>query len=172
MTRLLAWREAEHTDRQSLQQFVCTVSSRRGFQQKRPSHPRPWELIVQSGIRALRPPMPAGQLLLLGEDGQGIAAVCLLADQADASVVKIQAVAIAVRHRGVGGSCSTEAMDVSLEAAGERARKQGFDSVAVVGWVDPRNEASKRMNQRAGLSLRRMTPGGLEEWAVVLDLAE
>jgi hypothetical protein len=172
MNRLLAWREAERADRQRLQQFVCTVPARRAFQQKRPSHPRPWELAVQSGIRALRPPMPEDQLLLIGEDDQGVAAVCLLADQGGAQAFKIQAVAIATRHRGVGGSCSAEAMDVALEAAAEQARKRGLGKVALVGWVDPRNTASKRMNQRAGLALRRITRAGLEEWVAVLDLTE
>jgi hypothetical protein len=116
--------------------------------------------------------MPDGQLLLLGEYDQEIAAMSLIADQADASVVKIQAIAIASRYRGMGGPHSAEVMEVTLEAAAERARKQGHNTVVVVGWVDPRNTPSKRMNQRAGLSLRRITPGGLEEWVAAIDLAD
>jgi hypothetical protein len=35
-------------------------------------------------------------------------------------------------------------MDVTLETAAERGRKAGYETVLVVGWVHPRNEASKR----------------------------
>ena len=41
----------------------------------------------------------------------------------------------------------------------------------VVGWVDPRNNPTKLLNQRAGFTLRRITPAGLEEWTIMLDLS-
>lgn len=170
MSRLLAWRAAGHGDRAALQGFTCTVPAQRVAGQKRPYHPKPWELDVQSGIRALRPPVAQDQLLLLGEDAEGIAAVCLLADQGDASVIKIQAIAVAARHRGQGGAHGDEALNVALEAAAQRGRRIGRDEVVVVGWVDPRNNPSKFLNQRAGFAQRRITPAGLEEWAIVLDL--
>lgn len=111
MSRLLAWREAGHEDRSSLQGFTCTVPAQPVFGQKRKYHPRPWEQEVQSGIRGLRPPVGQDQSLLVGEDGEGIAAVCLLADQGDF------------------------------------------------------------LHRRAGFALRRITETGLEEWAMVLELA-
>lgn len=171
MSRLLAWRAAEHKDRTALQRFTCTVPAQRGFQQQRPYHPKPWELEVQSGIRALRPPLTHDQSLLLGEDAQGIAAVCLLAEQEDARIIKIQAVALATRYRGQGGAHSDEALDVAFEVAEERGRKSGIETVLLVGWVDPRNDASKRLNQRAGFTHRRNTSGGLEEWVLALDVS-
>jgi hypothetical protein len=109
-------------------------------------------------------------LLLLGEDEEGIAAVCLLADQGDASVIKIQGIAVAVRHRGQGGAHGDEALNVALQAAAQRGRRIGRDEIVVVGWVDPRNNPSKLLNQRAGFTLRRITLAGLEEWVIVLDL--
>jgi hypothetical protein len=170
VSRLLSWREPGHGDRAALQRFTCTVPAQRITGQKRPYHPKPWELVVQSGIRALRPPVAQDQLLLLGQDAEGIAAVCLLAEQGDASVIKIQAIAVAVRYRGQGGAHGDEALNVALESAAQRARGIGSDQVVVVGWVDPRNDASKFLNQRAGFALRRITSAGLEEWAIVLDL--
>jgi hypothetical protein len=166
---LLAWRAAEHGDRAALQQFTCTVPAQKVFGQKRSYHPKPWELNVQSGIRALQPPLPPDQSLMLGLDVEGIGAVCLLAEQGDAAVIKIQAIAVSVRLRGQGGVYADEAMQVALEVAGNRAQNARIDSVLLVGWVDPHNIASKRLNQRAGFAQRRITPGGLEEWVLKLD---
>jgi hypothetical protein len=109
-------------------------------------------------------------LLLLGEDAEGIAAVCLLAEQGDASVVKIQAIAVAARHRGKDGSHGDEALNAALEAAAQRGRLSGKNEILVVGWVDSRNNPSKLLNQRAGFNLRVITRAGLEEWVTVLDL--
>lgn len=169
MSRLFVWRTAGHGDRAALQRFTCTVPAQAVVGQKQRYHQKRWELEVQSGIRALRPPLPQDQLLLLGEDAKGIAAVCLLADQGDASVIKIQAIAVATRYRGQGGMHGDEALNVALEAAAQRGRKAGRDKIVVVGWVDPRNNPSKLLNLRAGFTQRRITPSGLEEWVIALD---
>lgn len=170
MNRLLAWREARYADRADLQAFTCTVPAQKVIGQKKPYHPKRWELEVQSGIRALQPPLPQDQSLLLGKDAEGIAAVCLLADQGDSSVIKIQAIAVAVRHRGQGGSHGDEALQIALETAAQRGRRAGKDEVIMVGWVDPRNTPSEHLNERAGFTLRRITPAGLQEWVLVIDV--
>ena len=103
---------------------------------------------------------------MLGEDAQGIAAVCLLAEQEDPSIIKIRAIAVATRYRGQGGARADEALQVALETAAERGRNIDIGEVIVVGWVDPHNSASKLLNQRAGFNYRRNTPTGLEEWAL------
>jgi GNAT superfamily N-acetyltransferase len=108
---------------------------------------------------------------MLGEDAEGIAAVSLLAEQEDARIIKLQAIALATRYRGQGGAHGDEALDVALEAAAEHAQRMGIDEVLVVGWVHPRNDASKLLNQRAGFTHRRNTPAGLEEWVLLLDLS-
>ena len=123
-------------------------------------------------MRALRPPQPPDQSLLLGEDSHGIASVCLLAEQRDASVIKIQAIAIAVRLRGEGGTHADEALDVALEAAAERGQRSGCGTVTVVGWVQPRNTPAREMNRRAGFTCLGYTPGGLEEWALTINLRD
>lgn len=109
---------------------------------------------------------------MLGMDGGEIGAVCLLADQGDAMVIKIQAIAVSVRYRGQGGRYADEAMEAALAAAVERGKKAGNESVLLVGWVDPNNNASKRMNQRAGFMMNRITSSGLEEWVLELDLKD
>lgn len=92
----------------------------------------PWEQEVQSGIRDLRPPVGHDQSLLVGEDAEGIAAVCLLADQGQASAFKIQAIAVAARYRGQGGAHADEALDVAFEAAAQRGLDNGRNEITMV----------------------------------------
>jgi len=170
VSRVLTWRPAARSDRPALQEFTCTVPDQRLFGQVKRWHPKKWEQDVQSFIRACRPPAGPDEQLLLGLDGAGIAAVCSLAEQGSAALVKIRAIAVDVRHRGQGGAVADEAMEVALEAAGARALEKGLDTVQVIGWVDPQNEASKRMNTRAGFGFKGLTSDGLEQWILVLDL--
>jgi hypothetical protein len=171
VTRLLSWRAAERGDRPALQAFTCTVPARRN-PDGRYRHPKPWELEVQSFIRALRPPLSPNQSLLLGEDANGIAAICLLAQQKDPSFIKIQVLAIATRYRGLGGTYGNEALDVALETALERGRKSRLDEVIVVGWVNQRNYPAKLLNQRTGFICQGKTQDGFEIWARILDTEE
>src|ERR1700756_2169779 len=101
MTRTLSWRTAGRGDRAALQAFTCTVPSQRS-PYRRHWHPRPWELEVQSFTRGLHPPLAADQSLLAGEDGAGIAGVCLLSQQNDPGLIKIQVLAVAALYRGAG----------------------------------------------------------------------
>ena len=126
MSRLLIWRPAARDDRPALQEFTCTVPDQRLFGQARRWHPKKWEHDVQSFIRACHPPVGQGEELLLGLDGAGIAAVCSLAEQGSAALVKIRAIAVAVRYRGQGGAIADEAMDIALEATGRVAWKQAW----------------------------------------------
>jgi len=123
-------------------------------------------------IRDCKPPAAPDESLLVGEDAAGIAAVCAVAEQESPGLVKIRAIAVAVRYRGQRGAHADEALDVALETAAANGREAGLHVVRVVGWVDPRNEASKRLNTRAGFVYRGITPDGLEEWALELDLAQ
>jgi RimJ/RimL family protein N-acetyltransferase len=93
-----------------------------------------------------------------------------MAEQGSPALVKIRAVAVAVGYRGQGGSLADEALEVALETAAARGREEGLDAVRLVGWVDPRNDASKRLNTRAGFACRKITSDGLEEWVLELNL--
>jgi hypothetical protein len=167
---LLSWRAVERRDRAALQQFTCTVPLR-PYRPNQPRHPKQWELEVQSGIRALQPPVGPDQILLVGEDATGIAAVTLSAEQnGGPAIVKLQAIAVATRCRGRGGKYADEALQVTLDAIGARARNGGLTKFIAVGWIDPRNHPSKLMCQRAGFAHLGSTPQGLEEWGMAIDL--
>ena len=157
MSRLLTWRTAQRDDRAALQEFTCTVPEQRLFGQARRSHPKPWERSVQSFIRSCQPPVAADESLFLGEDPSGVAAVCAMAEQGSPALVKIRAVAVALRYRGQGGVHADEALEVVLETAAAHGREAGLDAVRLVGWVDPRNDASKRLNTRAGFACQKVT---------------
>jgi hypothetical protein len=171
VTGSLKWRSAVRSDRTALQEFTCTTKAPRppGGYRSLP-HPRPWELQVQSFIRTLHPPAGPDQAYLLGEDSSGIGAVCVLADQGTSEIVKIQAIAVSVRHRGQGGAHADAALAAGLDLAGVRARVAGFGQVIVVGWVHPRNQPSQLLCRRAGFALRRDTRDGLQEWVLLLDV--
>ena len=171
MSRLLTWRTAQRDDRAALQEFTCTVPEPSLlFGQARRSHSKPWERSVQSFIRSCQPPVAADESLFLGEDPSGVAAVCAMAEQGSPALVKIRAVAVALRYRGQGGVHADEALEVVLETAAAHGREAGLDAVRLVGWVDPRNDASKRLNTRAGFACQKVTSDGLEEWVLVLNL--
>ena len=167
---LLSWRPGERRDRAALQQFTCTVPLR-PYRPNQPRHPKQWELDVQSGIRALQPPLGPDQTLLIGEDESGIAAVTLSAEQdGGPAIVKLQVIAIATRYRGQGGRYADEALQVALEAVGARAGSCSLKEFQAIGWVHPNNHASKLMCQRAGFGHLGNTPQGLEEWGITIDL--
>lgn len=126
MTRHLTWRTAEREDRPTLQEFTCTTPVPREPNRRRLlPHPKPWEFDVQSFIRTSHVPGGPDQVFLIGEDTDGIGAACLLADQGNPEIMKIQVIAVSVRHRGTGGSHADEAIAVALDAAGDRARAAG-----------------------------------------------
>lgn len=170
---LLTWRSAEGKDRGALQVFTCAVNPL-PYQPRepyRPRHPKPWELDVQQRIRGLRPPLGPDEILLVGEDEAGIGAVSYswVSDNGP-SIIKLLAIAVATRHRGQGGAHADEALQVALEAAGERASLNGLASFLAVGWIDRRNHVSKKMAERVGFLHVGNTPAGLEEWTVIVDL--
>jgi hypothetical protein len=167
---LLSWRPAERRDRTNLQVFTCTVPPF-PYKPPRPRHPKQWELDVQQFIRGLRPPVSSDEMLLIGEDADGIAAVSLSwVPSQDPSIVKLLAIAVATCCRGKGGEYADEALQTTLETIEERVSKYDLESFLAFGLIDRRNQASKKMCERAGLTHVGDDPNGFEEWAVLIDL--
>lgn len=128
---------------------------------------------MQGGIRALKPPIGDG-VLALGEDPTGLAAVALVywaGRQSDVYVVKLTAVAVALRCRRKALHYGDEALEVAMEAAADQGWSLGLDVLAV-GVVHPLNRASRSACQRAGMRLTEVDGPhvGYEEWAKELPL--
>jgi hypothetical protein len=110
-------------------------------------------------------------MLLIGEDAAGIAAVSLSwVPPNDPSVVKLLTIAIADRCRGKGGEYADEALQITLDTIAERVSENDLESFLAFGLIDRRNQASKRMCERAGLVHIGDDPSGYEEWAILVDL--
>jgi len=76
---------------------------------------RYWELEVQVGLNNLRWPIPAGELLLIGRDEQGIGAVSHSFEIGGPADVKILAGAVALRLRRQGKGYGDEMMEQTID---------------------------------------------------------
>lgn len=172
MTQLLNWSQASRSDRKVLNNFVCTEPAKATWNGSRLVHPRDWELDVQSGIRALRPPLGPDTVLLLGKDQQRcLAAVVLFSDtEGKPSEVVLRALAVATHIRGAGGAHAREALSVALRVMAERARAAGARELFVFGRIHPRNGPSKRLCKGAGFEYLRMQDDVLEIWTRTIAL--
>lgn len=174
----LNWSEATHADRAQLQTFVCAYPERytldRSTWQK--THPQPWQILIQSGLRGLKPPLWRPQRLLLGRDGQGIAGVALFEEDAQLDTFYIRAIARAQRLRGT--RVADEVMQRVLEEmrSDQRHVVDGIrDVYCEVHW---KNTASRKLVRRHGFEMSG-SQGDLETWSfdlgeppVILDSAE
>lgn len=174
MTRL-RWRDAEHRDRTALQTFLCTPPVvKRVFGRSAPPRPRQWELDVQGGVRALQPPAHANELILIGEDDDGIAAVAHA--EADGSwetaFIALMAVALRVRRFGAGSNGMTVGdllVDELTYRLAARADAAGFDYLTMWGWIDPQNKASQVLCARNGWAPMPSKHDQLERWVTRID---
>lgn len=86
------------------------------------------------------------------------------------AVVKLQALAVSVDVRGKGGRVADEALADALGCSVELASASRASEVVIIGWVHPRNGPSRELLARASFGLRGDAPGGLEEWALMVDV--
>ncbi|GLY27237.1 GNAT family N-acetyltransferase [Kineosporia sp. NBRC 101731] len=150
MTDLLHWRPFEKSDRPALACFVCTDPESKTWDGQRKTHPRPWEHSVQSAIRSHKPRPARGEHMLLGLDGQGIAAAVAWARDTDRGRALIQLIGIATRYRGRGRSWAKEAIEVAMQVIIDEVRTGDAQHLLVRAHIDHRNAASKRLFAEAG----------------------
>jgi hypothetical protein len=119
----------------------------------------------------LTPPISPDQLLLLGEDDDGLGAVGLLADQdGSPEITKLVAIAVSTKHRRKGGHHADEAIEVMLQSVADRLTKTAIRSGVAVAEIHPDNHASKNLSLRHGLEYIGISPGGLELWGIAVEL--
>lgn len=102
---------------------------------------------VQSHLRGLRLPRPAGEMLMLGYDDAGLAGAFHFGQDDQREHFMIWAAGCAQRCRGQG--VGTEGLRIVMEILRRTKEHHGLDS-AVFTHVDPRNAISQQMVQSAG----------------------
>lgn len=168
---LLRWRTAERGDRALLQDFSCTEPAVFDAQRRRAVHPKPWELVVQSGIRNLKPPT-GGQFVLLGLDDDGIGAVCIVTATEEPAEFYLMAVAVARHYRGRDGFIADEAITQALEVAADRSAQEGHENAYIFGYIHEENVPSQRMCERRGFTHEGDSPlKDYQQWSITVDLS-
>lgn len=83
---------------------------------------------------------------------------------------KLQAVAVALRHRRQGGVIAEETIKQALATIAHKAARQGHSTAYVFGFIDARNLPSRRMCSAQGFTPDDAIPGpdGLQQWSVVV----
>jgi len=176
----LDWNFVTRQDRSDLQHFVCTRPDHRPPYRHghgRGVHPFEWEYEVQCGLRDPKQFKLPHDRLLIGRDSEGIAAACAWQVSVEVGAsgpyldVFVRAVAVEVRHRGLGGACARAAL-LEMHSLLERdARASGLGLILVTAHVHIQNGPSQRLLashgfERGGpLPASRLDPESvLEDW--------
>ncbi|MBE8527707.1 GNAT family N-acetyltransferase [Amycolatopsis sp. H6(2020)] len=153
-------RQLDRADFPQLQQWVCTSPAKARYQGgRRPWHPRPWELEVQSYLRTLKPKTPG--VLWGAFHGPELRAVAHLDFSEDFGATIIRALARAEAYRGQHlGEVMLEQCIRFAAGAVQRATAD-----VLVAKIDHRNEPSRRLFDSKGFTREGSDPhSGLELW--------
>jgi hypothetical protein len=159
--------------RRFLPQFVCSRPPQRLPVAGRPRikpREREWEALVQSGVRNMRPPARAGQLMLVGEDDVGFGAVAWSEQVSGPGDVFLKALALEQRLRGQGGAYADEMCTEVIDRLAERADAAGESELKLSWKVDKRKNPSRALCLRTGAVVVGMINNAIEEWLLVIDL--
>lgn len=165
----LEWREASHGDRGALSVFVCTYPPKpsRDPVTHQTSHPQPWQLKVQAGLRAQRPPLK-GHRLIVGYDDDGLAAVGMYESVPEERAFYIRAVARAQRLARLRVADELLANLIERITLEREFIDFGYqDAFCEIHW---RNVASKKLFARAGFECSgHNEESELETWTIDLS---
>ena len=148
----IVWRDAESEDRVALEQFTCTVKADRRPDGRPCPHPPPWEAEAQVGVRQRKPPGPREDVYRVGVGSDGaIAAVSVTGAVIDPDfdpTFKLLVLAVSISARGQRGHVADDCMLDALTQMEHLARSAAASQFLVIGYIDPRNRASRQMCQR------------------------
>lgn len=177
MTTLLRWSEPQQADRALLPSFTCTNPGRK---RRRPNggweidHPRPWELFVQSKIRACRPPCQPPHHALVGRDDEGIGGFVYWEELDGPAEVEVRVAAVATRFRGKGGGWADEMMRTLFDTLTLNAITADAQAVRVTTWIHEQNHPSQRLCRNYGfahMGTFLATDPELQRWAAEILVA-
>lgn len=149
------------THREHLSTFRCADPDHSFFDEEKEEehHDFPWEIEVQEHVNALRVPAYAPVFLILGYDGDRLAAVLQLrVDHLD-NYCWIKTVAVANWAKGQG-----HAVTAVTEIVDRVMQKYGTSDYTVEAHVDRDNDSSQRAFDKAGFVHVEMRDG-YELWA-------
>lgn len=134
-----------------LQQFCCAAPAEKWGRRSEP-HRKPWEVEVQSHLRQLSRKFKPGDLVLVGREGDTVAAVAHLEPMQDERVVRMFIVAVAVsrEYRGGDHRVADALMGRIQKLAVANALECRRQGAFLYGNIDFQNEPSQRMAARAG----------------------
>lgn len=166
----LDWITPDQSRRKDLETFLCTAPTPRVRWSKRElPHPKPWERLVQVGIRtnmvqalsATGP--PHGHYMRCGYVDGRLVAVGWAEQMAGPGQVFVKACAVSCDVRGSGGSVARELHEELLNDVRSVAAAAGLTEVVLRAKVDPRNIPSQTLLLAAGWRKDGMDEG-LELW--------
>jgi len=154
--------------------FECTRPGirRRGAAGWEVAHQKPWELRVQSKLRAGRPPVEPPEYMIVGLDEHGLAAVLTYRELDGPAQVELAIGAVALRCRGKGGGYADEMLEEGLDRIAERAYNEGIDVIHLSTLVHESNRASHSLCRRLQMRHTGMFSETLQQWTAVLYLGE
>lgn len=164
---LLAWRPGRRADAQALKAFCCTE---RAHNVRRPhgwevSHPREWELRVQSIIRASMSPVGgSGRTNLLGWDRDRLVGVVSYREDTTGGYT-VDVLAVARDYRRRGGGWATEALTTALDLMMGDAAERGLSVITVAAIIDERNKSAQHLAQSHRFTHTDQREDGYQVWA-------
>ncbi|WP_172592159.1 GNAT family N-acetyltransferase [Subtercola boreus] len=111
-------------------------------------HPAPWEIEVQSGLRALRLPVPDTEAVVFSLDAAGeiVSAVHFSFDSEGQQIIIL---AIATRSEARGLGLGRQTLEAALQIVDRTKVEYGLD-FGVWARIRPQNHPSKRLFSAAG----------------------
>lgn len=175
MTDELRWAEGDEGDTTELKEFVCSPPPppmHKAKDKHRNLAGAYWEREVQTGIRKIRPKVPANELLVVGRDEHGIVAVSHSYEVGGPSEFKILAGAVALRARDKDLRYGDALMDETIDRIIARADAAQVDAVGIWGLVHTRNGQSQALVERNGFDYITEDDDGYQEWWQFIDLTD
>ncbi|GAA1677540.1 hypothetical protein [Microbacterium lacus] len=146
----LSWIEANLDSVQRLRGFECAYPAYVGRRDGEITHPRPYQIVVESFLQEFQPPRELPPAVLVGEDDLGIAVICAYSYVEYGDIPPSYFInALARARRCYGTDYAQQALTETLQRLRDRNARHG-NEYGVYGKVDNRNRASLRLLRANG----------------------
>jgi len=165
LARQLDWVQGDRAHSSALNSFICADPPNKVYDgQRTKTHPRPWQLEVQSHFRRMRFPIAERSQLLLGYIDSELATICELGFDQAGDDFRIDTIATRVDFQNQG--FGKQALDRALETITVTRETYSMKG-EVITRIHYLNEPSQHLFQRAGFVPVALVDGEYETW--ILD---